>query len=208
MKLTQQLAVISSLVVVLMVGCQKSTEGPSAAGGIAVIDLDRVARELGSDKQITTAIQQRQAALNKQLVGIANAYIKQLDEARKTVETKNEKSPVSLAQYEQKANKNLGVAKRQAQQNLSQHRGQLVKQFRDAVRPAAREAAKARGLGVIVTKQEGLLFDCAQECDITADVISRLRTKSATQQQVALQASGPQQQAAKQKASSPATQRK
>lgn len=166
----------------LATGCQQSATSPNSAGGIAVIDLDRVARELGSDKQISTAIQQRQAALNKQLVGIANAYIKQLDEARKSAESKQETSKVTLAQYEQKANQNLSLAKRQAQQNLSQHRGQLVKQFREAVRPAARAAAKARGLGVIVTKQEGLLFDCAAECDITADVISRLRQQPATGQ--------------------------
>ncbi len=181
MKLCSVSILAGSLLVALTAGCNQVGTPTAQTVGVAVIDLDQVARELGSDKQIGAAIKQRQDALNKKLVGLANSYVEQLNQHREQAENKPEVSAVSLAQYEQKANQNLGAAKRQAQVNLTQHRKQLVAQFRQAVRPAARAVANERGLGVILTKQEGMMFDCSRECDITAAVVMRLKQSASTQ---------------------------
>lgn len=149
-------------------------EKTAGVAGVAIIDLDAVAQGVGFDKQIVQAVQQRQAALNTQLVGMAKTYVGQLEEHRKTV-ADQEAGKVKLAQYQEKANQNLGVAKQRAQQNLAKHRSLLVQRFRETVRPAAREAARERGLSLIVTKQDSLLFDYTSDADITQAVIAKLR---------------------------------
>lgn len=175
---------LGTLAAVLCTGCNQSSPIASPAvsqsapaSGVAVIDLDVIAKQLGSDKQMAQAMQHRQAKLNEQLTGLAKAYVGQLEAQRKKLE-QEEAAGVQLAQYQQQANQNLGVAKRQAQQDLTQHRGRLVKQFRDAVRPAARAIASERGYTMIVTRQDSLLFDYLPDADITQAVIERLRAQS------------------------------
>ncbi|WP_442481508.1 OmpH family outer membrane protein [Aeoliella sp. SH292] len=169
---------------VLSAGCNQLTVPTAPAGkttpGIAVIDLDEVARQLGSDQQIVTAIKKREEALNGKLSEIAKAYTDEFKKQKETLDAQPaEDNAVQLATYQKQVNQNFSTAKAQAQQNLSQHRQQLIAQFRDAVRPAARKVAQQRGLSVIVTKQEPLLYDYSEEADITSEVVEVLRASAA-----------------------------
>lgn len=169
---------------VLSAGCNQMTL-PTTAGskptvGIAVIDLDEVAKQLGSDQQIVTAIKKREEVLNGKLSEIAKAYTDEFKKQKAVLDAQPaEENAVQLASYQKQVNQNFSTAKAQAQQNLSQHRQQLIEQFRDAVRPAARKVAQQRGLSVIVTKQEPLLYDFTDEADITNEVIEVLRASAA-----------------------------
>lgn len=160
---------------------QASPTAQAMSAGIAIIDLDEVARQLGSDKQIVTAIKQRQAALNSKLTEMAQAYTAEFKRQKEALASETNEEGVQLATYQKQVNQSFNNAKAQAQQNLSQHRLQLVKQFRDAVRPAARKVANQRGLKVIVTKQDGLLYDYSPEHDITDEVVQLLRASSNAQ---------------------------
>lgn len=151
----------------------------TADAGIAIIDLDEIARQLGSDKQIVSAIKQRQAALNNKLTELAQNYSDELKKQKDTLEAESQDPAVQLASYQQQVNQSFSTAKAQARQNLSQHRSQLVQQFKDAVRPAARRVAEQRGFSVIVTKQDSLLYEYDADHDITSDVIQVLRVSSA-----------------------------
>lgn len=173
------LAVVIGFGILLSTGCEQAPPTASTPQpGIAVIDLDEVAKQLGRDKQIVTAIRQREAALKNKLVEMAKAYTEQIEKHRKAAPVENQdKKSVQLAQYEQQATKQIKTAQVQAQRDLTRTKGLLVKQFRDAVRPAARQVAQKRGLTVIVTKQDSLLYDFAPESDITNEVVEVLRSQ-------------------------------
>ncbi len=185
MKPSISIATLCFSVALATAGCNQVQVPPPAeaksSAGIAIIDLDEIARQLGSDKKIVTAIQQRQAALNSKLSELARSYTDTFQKQKEAIEAESDEAAVKLASYQKQVNQSFNTAKVQAQQNLSAHRGQLVQQFRDAVRPAARRVASSRGLSVIVTKQDSLLYDFSPDHDITAEVIQALRTSSATQ---------------------------
>lgn len=190
-------AAVASAAIALsaLTGCNQQAAPPTAGTqaaprGLAVIDLDAVASGLGSDKQILRAIQQRQTLLNEKLTELANAYIEQLEQHSKGPKAEAT-SEVQLAQYQQQANQSLGDARRKAQQDLSRHRSRMVQQFREAVRPIAREVATERGYAVIVTKQDSLLFDYTPEADITQAVLARLRKPAPTHSKPAPAKPGP-----------------
>lgn len=177
---------------VLSIGCNQMNQPatPTAeakpSAGIAIIDLDEVAKQLGSDKQIVNSIQQRKAALNTKLVELAQNYTTEFNKQKEAIEAQpeNNEGAVQLASYEKQVNQQFNTARSQAKQNLVQHQVKLVKQFRDAVRPAARKVAQERGLSIIVTKQESW-YDYDSECDITADVVKVLRESAATRKTTA-----------------------
>jgi Skp family chaperone for outer membrane proteins len=155
----------------------------SAVGAVAVIDLDEIARRLGSDKQIVNSISQRQNSLSQQLVDLAKSYSQQIeDQKKKLAESGGEKGDVTLANWQQQANAKLNQVKQQAELQLQQHRAQLIAQFREEIKPAARRVAQTRGLSVIVTKNDSVLYDFAPATDITDAVVAELQ---ATRQQPA-----------------------
>jgi Skp family chaperone for outer membrane proteins len=171
--------------VMLVAGCNRqSASTPNASvGAVAVIDLDEIARRLGSDKQIVTSISQRQNSLSQQLVDLAKSYSQQIEEQKKKLaESGDKKGDVTLANWQQQANAKLNEVKQQAELQLQQHRATLVAQFREEIKPAARRVAQSRGLSVIVTKNDSVLYDFAPATDITDAVVAELQ---ASRQQAA-----------------------
>jgi Skp family chaperone for outer membrane proteins len=145
-------------------------------GSVAVIDLDDIARRLGSDKQMADSINQRQSALRQQLVDLSKRYSEQIAERKKTqpAAAQAEKGEVTLAAFEQQANASFNQMKQRAEVDLQSHRAQLIAQFRDQIKPAARRVAQARGLSVIVTKNDTVVFDYTGASDITDAVVEEL----------------------------------
>jgi Skp family chaperone for outer membrane proteins len=151
-----------------------------SAGAVAVIDLDAIAQRLGSDKQIVEAIAKRQTSMSQQLVDLAKSYNAQIAEKKKTlVETSPDASEVTVASWQKQANANLNKVKQQAEADLQRHQALLVAQFREQIKPVARRVAEKRGLSVIVTKNDNVLYDVAPAADITAEVIADLVSSSA-----------------------------
>jgi len=175
-----------------LAGCDWQSKQPArTAGAVAVIDLDAIAHRLGSDKQIAEAIAQRQNVLNQQLVELAKNYNAQLAERQKQVAAaEGERGDVTLASWQQQANANLTQVKRKAAVDLESHRQQLVAQFREQIKPAARRVAQERGLSVIVTKNDSVVFDFTGAADITEAVISELVASQAAPATTPLEAVG------------------
>lgn len=177
-----------SLPALLLTGCNQASSPSQPAAttptsGVAVIDLDEVARGLGSDKQIVSSIEQRKEALNTKLADLAKAYMAEFQKHKDALEATPDQSDnsVQLASYQQQVNKGLSTARAQAEQNLSQHRSKLIAQFREAVQPAARRVANQRGMNVILTKQDSLLYAYEPQADITGEVVELLRANMAKQ---------------------------
>jgi Skp family chaperone for outer membrane proteins len=160
-------------------GCGWQSDSPRAEtpGAVAIIDLDEIARRLGSDRQISSLIAQRQNALTKQVVELAKKYNAQIEEQKAKL-TSPEGQPaenfeVTVASWQQQASASLTQVKQRAEADLTNTRLQLVNQFRDRIKPAARRVAQERGLSVIVTKND-TVFDFVSTADITDAVVDEL----------------------------------
>jgi Skp family chaperone for outer membrane proteins len=170
------LAAAACLATLGTMGCNRQPPATVAKSpGVAVIDLDAIAHRLGSDKQIVDSISQKQSSLSQQLVELAKSYNQQIADRKKALEQEQPKpSDVTLAAWEQQANENLNKVKRQAAADLDKHRAALIQQFRDQIKPAARKVAESRGLSVIVTKNDNVLYDFSASADITDAVVAEL----------------------------------
>jgi Skp family chaperone for outer membrane proteins len=167
---------IACLGMSLTAGCnQTAGVGESqVAGAVAVIDLDAIAQRLGSDKQILDSIAKRQTSLSQQLVDLAKSYNEQIEQKKKTLAEPPEEAEVKVASWQKQANANLNKVKQQAETDLKNHQAQLIAQFREQIKPVARRVAQKRGLSVIVTRNDNVLYDVAPGADITDEVIADL----------------------------------
>ena len=175
MRVTGRWMAIAWLGLGLATGCNQSASTSVPQGAVAVIDLDAIAARLGSDKQIVDSIAQRQTSLSQQLVDLAKSYNQQIEDKKKTLtEAPAEQADVTVASWQKQANANLNKVKQQAEADLKKHQATLIAQFREQIKPVARRVAQKRGLSVIVTKNDNVLYDVAPGADITEEVIADL----------------------------------
>ncbi|QDU95015.1 OmpH family outer membrane protein [Lignipirellula cremea] len=153
------------------IGCNSA----SSPSGVAVIDLDEVARRLGRDIKMTEMIKAGEGVVNQQLATVQASYEQQLsDKKAEFGEEATEEANKTLAQMHQQASFQFNQARQQAAAKLSQHRAQLIQQFREEVKPIAREAAAAKGYNIVLTKNDSVLFDFASTHDVTEEVIAAM----------------------------------
>ncbi len=172
------LTFVAPLALLAVAGCGQGAGGPQASGSgaVAVIDLDEIARRLGSDRKIAGSIAQTQNALSQQLVDLAKSYNAQIAEQKNKLaaEEGQQADEVTVASWQKQASANLNQVKQRAEVALANHRLQLLQQFRDQIKPAARRVAQQRGLNVIVTKNDSVVFDFTSAADITDAVVDEL----------------------------------
>ena len=152
------------------------------SGGVAVVDLDEVARQLGLDVAMSKDFTDGQTSLAKQLQTLQTTLKEkyhqksiELDPRSVTDATAAAARKEQLAQFERELNLQLNQAQRTAQKELSDYRLRLVQRFRDEVVPMAQQAAAERGLGVVLTKNDTVLLTFDDAHDITAAVVAKLR---------------------------------
>ena len=172
---TTVLALLWSGCFVCLGGCGYFSDGTSNTGRVAVIDLDAVAKKLGHDVRMANSIKQRETSLNRQLADVQQSYQKQLgDKKQELGEEPSQEQTQQLLQLQRQANLQLNQVRRQAQANLNQHRAQLIGQFRDETKTVARDVASEKGLSIIVTKNDTVVFAYEAAVDITDEVASRM----------------------------------
>ena len=160
----------------LILGCNNAGE---QSGRVAVVDLDQVAIKVGRVATIKTAVDKREADLNRQLASAKASYEKQLVEAKgKLGEEPSQEQQQQFAQLKLQANKQLKQIAQQAKQHLDQHRAQLRLQFRNEAKAVARQVAKEKGLSIVVTKNDSVVLVYDDAADITSDVVQRLQVLS------------------------------
>ena len=141
-------------------GQAASNAGPAdRLSGVAIVDLDEVAKQLGSDAALLKAINDGQASLNQQL---------------RSFQSTAGEVPAEGAGWEAHAGgRGIGARTSQtevgpfaagtrsaversaadgAQNELSTYRQKLIQHFRQEVVPAAQEAASPAGTGVVLTR--------------------------------------------------------
>ena len=164
-------------------GEQPQPEQPaeSRLSGVAVVDLDEVARQLGKDVKLVAAIKQGQESLNQQLRALQLSLREKYQQAARESEVRpaggevpKESQEVQLANLERQLNLQLNQARHSAQVELKTHQQRLIQQFRDEIKPVAQRVAAKRGLGVVMTKNDSLLLTFDNAHEITAEVVETL----------------------------------
>lgn len=164
-----------ALLVLLCAGCGKE---PS---GVAVVDLDEVAKRLGRDMTISKSVKATQNGLNQQL----NTLLVNLQEKfkAKSEEFGPEPTPEQQAQLRKLNNDMtnlLAEQKRRAQSLYLQNQRELVVRFRDEVKPVAKDVAQENGFAIVIPKDQNTLLSTDPAVDITEQVIAKMQANPAT----------------------------
>lgn len=182
--------IAAGLVALSMAGCNKDETHVHAPqdehGRVAVVDLNEVARRLGRDQYMAAALKQSQQSLNEQLGVVQAAYVKEIEKKKEElgivgedVEL-NDEAVKTLLGMRQQANVNLNQARQQAISSLGQVRTKLIADFRSEVRPVASQVAKDKGLSVVLTKNDSVLFTHDDAIDITDEVAKQLKASGSS----------------------------
>lgn len=168
-------------VLCLVAGCGQKNQDQSVAkadkqvGGVGVVDLDLVAKRLGRDIEMSNAVQERLTSLNNKLTTLRGSLRRLYDEKKeKFGDEPTAEQEKELRATEDRMERELLDVKRKAEVELSNYRQQLVDQFREQAKPVLREVAAARGLSIVVPKNDGLLLSIDPAVEITDEVASRM----------------------------------
>lgn len=154
----------------------KGGASSGSTAGVALVELDLVAKALGKDIEMAATIKAGQDAAANHIEELTLRLQKQY-EAEKAViglildETGKQKA----AQLEQDLGRQLEEARQKVAADLRQKSLDLVKGFRAEITPHALAVARERGLDVILTKNASVIFHAAPACDITQAVIDRMQ---------------------------------
>lgn len=146
-------------------------------GGVAVVDLDKVAKELGRDVQMANDLRQNQSVLAGKLSAIEKNAVEQLTKMKAELgETPAEDKAKEFAQSAQNAQVKFNALQKQAVTAIGQRRDVLVATFRQEARPFADKIAKANGANAVMTRNDAFLFSFDHTIDITDQVIAEMRS--------------------------------
>ena len=176
------LALVLSGCVASFVGCgQMSGNSPATAtarGGMAVVDLDKVAAETGRDRQLAQSLELAQNSLNQSLQKTVESAKEQLNAKKKangSSPTEEEQKEFSL--MERSAMTQLTQIQNKARAEYEQYKQVQIAKFRAELKPITQEIAAKRGLSIVIPKNEGLLLSVDPGVDITDEVVKVLREK-------------------------------
>lgn len=163
----------SLLVIASALGMAISAQ--AQGGGAAVLDIDKVAQELGVDQSVLTELQQIEASLNNQLAQVRNNLQSQMNQLEaRAGQQRTQQIQAQLVEANRKLNADFNAVRAQAQNQLAAARIQRINDFREKLRPVALEAANAKGLKVVLTLTPQV-YAHDESIDITDDVIQRAK---------------------------------
>jgi len=156
----------------VLAGCNPGAS--SAAGGVAVLDLDQVGEKIGRLELISQGIDRYSKERHASLLQLQDRLRAKVATLKRGLGAKpNKKQLRELEQVSQAVDSQLQAATSQANQQIANYKAAQIKAFRDEVLPIAKRAARARGLSVVMLRQEHYLW-VDPAVDITQDVIEAL----------------------------------
>ncbi len=188
------LLLLATILTATLVSCRKQDEKPT---GVAVLDLARVASQLGWDQQFQKAVQERTESLDSQIQKMQTDFQAQIQQQAQTLGD-GEQGEQQLQQMRQRAGQILQRAVNEAQQQSQQYRNEMITQFRDKIRPIAIQVANEKGFALVVLKTEQI-YHHLPDTDITDEVITQAQSvdlKSLTAPEEATDQEGEAEQAA------------
>jgi Skp family chaperone for outer membrane proteins len=175
-------ALCATVASVLGAGCGAgSGDGTkNAVGGVAIVDLDAVAKRTGRTEKITQSVQQKEASLNEELAQLQASMRERLTQKKQELgDNPTQKQKDELAEFERQLTVQLGRAQQQGRTKLSEHQNAIVQQFREEMKPLLRQIAAEQGLSIVIPKDERLLLTFEPAVDITDQVVQMATTQNA-----------------------------
>ena len=169
-----------SLAAFSLVGCGQmaGTSSSTSNGGIAVVDLDKVAAKTHRDRQLAQNLELAQNSLNQALTKEVESAKVQLDAKKKAYgEEMSADDQKEFSSLERSAVTQLSQLQNTARLKFDQFKQMEIAKFRKEMAPIAKEVAAKRGLSVVIPKNEGLLLSVDAGADITDEVIKLLLEK-------------------------------
>lgn len=163
--------ILTLCTLVLISGCNIKGTGD----GVAVIDLERVAKETGQTEVINKELESYKQQLQTKLTEVQDNLTKQITDKKNEIGKKpTEAQREELAQLFGNAKKQYQQAQQTATQNLENKRSQLIVSVRDKIRPIARKVANSRSKNIVLIKSNILILDFDKSADITDAVIDEM----------------------------------
>lgn len=147
-----------------------------AKAGVAVVDLDKVAKELGRDTQMAGELVGQQNSLAKDLSSIQKNFEGQL--AKMKEELGEEPAVEKLQEFskaKQVAQIKFNGFQQQAMSKITARRDMLIGEFRTEARPVAEKIAKSVGATAVMTRNDAVIFSYDNTIDITDQVIAEMQ---------------------------------
>lgn len=173
------------LALVAVAGCGNAAEGEATEseagegknrGGVAVVDLDVLAKELGKQDEIDRLLKHKRLEYSQHLATLQAKYEKHIAAKTKEYgETPNVDQIRVLNTIKQTAVIKYGQEKQAVRIGIQQYRLELVKELRSQVAPIAEKIAEERGFDVVIPNDKSLLLSVRPKADITKDVIARMK---------------------------------
>jgi Skp family chaperone for outer membrane proteins len=152
-----------------------SAKAAQAVGGVGVVDLDSLAKQLGRDQEMGKAVQDRLAALNEKLAKLKDSLERLMDEKRTSFGGEpSDDQQKQLISMQERMDAQLLESKRKAEVELAGYKQALIDQFREQTKPILRDVATARGLSIVVPKNNGLLLTIDPAVELTDEVAKRI----------------------------------
>lgn len=153
----------------------------SSRGGIAVVDLDKVAAETNKSFEMKEQYELQENSYKQALLKFQADATTALKAKVKELEDKGEEvtdeAKREVGQFQLNANKALAQAQNAAGSKLGQYKQEQIAKFRAELKPILQETAAKRGLAIVIPKNDGLLLAVDPGVDITDDVIKAYREK-------------------------------
>ncbi|MFN0197276.1 MAG: OmpH family outer membrane protein, partial [Planctomycetaceae bacterium] len=160
-----------SLLMLLCVGC-----GQEQPTGVAIVDLDEVAKRLGRDQTIVDSVKDTQEELNKQLNNIlAQLRVEYQKQKEKFGDTPTEEEQAQLKGLESRMTALINQKGRQASSIFRNEQLKLLVRFREEIKPIAKEIAAEKGFAIVIPKDQNMLLASDPAIDITEQVIAKMK---------------------------------
>jgi Skp family chaperone for outer membrane proteins len=140
----------------------------SQKGGVAILDIDEVARQLGVEEKVRVDLLNMQNNLNADLKRTQETMQKQMTGVEQAAgDNPSEEQKRQIVATNQQLNEEFNRLKAQAQNTLAQERVRMINEFRVRLEPIALKAAQELGLDVVLMKVTPPVFTYANTVDIT-----------------------------------------
>jgi Skp family chaperone for outer membrane proteins len=155
------------LLILLLTACVNT-------GRVAIIDLDKVASAIGRDKLITESVQVFAKEQETILTALRDELRNNLEKETKKIGINPSKSSKKkIAKLSENSDSKLRQEINKVKDQVARLRVSLVMEFKKEVEPVASLIAAARGMGIVMIKQNFML-SISPESDITNDVVNKL----------------------------------
>jgi Skp family chaperone for outer membrane proteins len=184
--IVRNLALMVGVLLVAIAGCgrenvpQAAASAPKSIGGVGVVDLDLVAKQLGRDVQMENDAKECLTTLNTKLTKLKSTLDQLYDDKQASFGVEpDDTQKKQLLSMQDMHNSQLIGEKRKAEAELSFYKQKLVDQFREQTKPVLKEVAAARGLSIVIPKNNGLLLTIDPGVEITDEVARRMLASQA-----------------------------